>query len=138
VEAAPLSIDSLIERFGIALHIYNPVYTTGSDGSVVRTFGRVVSQTGFVQPSSQSEPFAQGRQEGRTSAQIFFPAGTTVRIDSEIYDGNIPSQETVRKWRVIGSTNPGELQETLAAPHLSMTVVDAVEIEPEIEPELEP
>jgi hypothetical protein len=130
-----LSIDSLIERFGIALHIYEPVYTTGSDGSVIRTFGRVSSETGFVQPSSQSEPFAQGRQEGRTSAQIFFRAGISVPIDAEIRDST--SVDTGwRAWRVTGSTNPGELQQTLAAPHLSMTVVDAVEIEPEVAPEI--
>jgi hypothetical protein len=135
VEEAPLSIDSLIERFGIALYIYEPVYTTGSDGSVIRTFGRVSSETGFVQPSSQSEPFIQGRQEGRTSAQIFFRAGTSVPIDAEIRD-SMSVDTGWRAWRVIGSTNPGELQETLAAPHLSMTVVDAVEIEPEVEPEL--
>lgn len=130
-----MSIDALISRFGIDLHIYEPTYTTASDGSVVRTFGRVVSEKGFIQPASQSEPFVQGRQEGRTNVQIFFPRGTSVPIDAEIRDST--SAETGwRAWRVTGATNPGELQETLAAPHLSMTVVDAVEIEPEVEPEL--
>ena len=130
-----MSIDALISRFGIDLHIYTPVYSTGSDGSVVRTFSRVTSERGFIQPSSQSEPFVQGRQEGRTNVQIFFPRGTSVPIDAEIRDST--SVDTGwRAWRVTGATNPGELQETLAAPHLSMTVVDAVEIEPEVEPEL--
>jgi hypothetical protein len=131
-----VSIDALISRFGIELYIYAPVYSTGTEGSVIRTFGRLVTKRGFVQPSSQSEPFAQGRQEGRTGVQIFFPAGTSVAIDSEIYDGDLPAQVPTRKWRVIGSTNPGELQQTLAAPHLSMTVVDAVEVEPEVAPEI--
>ena len=130
-----MSIDALISRFGIALHIYTPVYSTGSEGSVVRSFGRVTSERGFVQPSSQSEPVAQGRQEGRTSVQIFFPRGTSVPIDSEIRD-SISVDTGWRAWRVIGSTNPGELQQTLSAPHLSMTVVDAVEVEPEVEPEI--
>ncbi len=130
-----MSIDALISRFGIDLHIYIPVYSTGSDGSVIRSFGRVISERGFVQPSSQSEPFTQGRQEGRTSVQIFFPRGTSVPIDAEIRDSTF-SDTGWRAWRVIGATNPGELQQTLAAPHLSMTVVDAVEIEPEVEPEL--
>lgn len=130
-----MSIDALISRFGIDLHIYTPVYSTGSEGSVVRSFGRVTSERGFVQPSSQSEPFTQGRQEGRTSVQIFFRRGTSVPIDAEIRD-SISVETGWRAWRVIGSTNPGELQQTLAAPHLSMTVVDAVEVEPEVEPEI--
>ena len=123
-----MSIDALISRFGITLYVYHPVYSTGSDGSVARSFGRVVVEKGFVQPASQAEPFVQGRQEGRTGVQIFFPRGTNVPIDAEIRDAEL---NTWRQWRVTGSTNPGELQQTLAAPHLSMTVVDAVEIEPE-------
>lgn len=130
-----MSIEALIARFGIDLHVYTPVYTTGTDGSVVRTFGRVVSERGFIQPSSQAEPFTQGRQEGRTNVQIFFPATVEVPIDAEIRDST--SVDTGwRAWRVTGSTNPGELVQTGAAPHLSMTVVDAVEIEPEVAPEL--
>lgn len=123
-----MSIEALISRFGIDLHVYEPVYTTQTDGTVVRTFGRVVSEKGFVQPSSQSEPFVQGRQEGRTNCQIFFMPNVSVPIDAEIRDAQVAPW---RQWRVTGSTNPGELETTGAAPHLSMTVVDAVQIEPD-------
>jgi hypothetical protein len=123
-----LSIDTLVNQFGMTLYIRLPAYTVESDGSISRQYGRVFTATGFIQPASQSEPVIQGRYEGRTSATIYFAGTLTIGIDYEIHDSE---GLTARQWRVTGVVNPAELGQTGARPALNMTVVDCVEVEPD-------
>jgi hypothetical protein len=123
-----LSIETLVNQFGMTLYIRLPAYTVESDGSISRQYGRVFTATGFIQPSSQSEPVIQGRYEGRTSATIYFAGALTIGIDYEIHDSE---GLTARQWRVTGVVNPAELGQTGARPALNMTVVDCVEVEPD-------
>ena len=125
-----MSIETLVNQFGMTLYIRLPAYTVESDGSISRQYGRVFTATGFIQPSSQSEPVIQGRYEGRTSATIYFVGALTIGIDYEIHDSE---SLTSRQWRVTGVVNPAELGQTGARPSLNMTVVDCVEVEPNAE-----
>lgn len=123
-----MSIESLINQFGITLYIREPSYTVESDGSVNRAYARVTNQVGFIQPSGQSEPVAQGRLEGRTSCTIYFLGSLNISIDAEIHDSE---GLTARQWRVTGVTNPGDVGVSGARPYLNMTVCEAVQIEPD-------
>ncbi len=125
-----MSIETLVNQFGMTLYIRLPAYTVESDGSISRQYGRVFTATGFIQPASQSEPVIQGRYEGRTSATIYFVGALTIGIDYEIHDSE---SLTSRQWRVTGVVNPAELGQTGARPSLNMTVVDCVEVEPNAE-----
>ena len=122
-----MSIETLVNQFGMTLYIRLPAYTVQSDGSISRQYGRVFTATGFIQPSSQSEPVIQGRYEGRTSATIYFVGALSIGIDYEIHDSE---SLTTRQWRVTGVVNPAELGQTGARPSLNMTDVDCVEVEP--------
>jgi hypothetical protein len=123
-----MSIDSLVSQFGITLYLREPTYAVQNDGTVDRTYGRISSVKGFIQPSGQTEPVIQGRLEGRTAVSIYFVGAITIGIDWEIHDSEAL---TARQWRVTGVTNPGEVGQSGAAQHLNMTVVDAIEIQPE-------
>jgi hypothetical protein len=122
-----MSIESLVNRFGMTLYLYRPSTSVGVDGEVSRTYSRVCEFRGFVNTSSQSSNVAMGRAEGRTQATIYVPGSLDVRIDDEIRDG---FYGTVRNWRVTGANVPGEVIVANSAAHLAMTVVDAVEVEP--------
>lgn len=122
-----MSIESLIDTFGMTLYLFAPTYQTTSDGSVSRTYSRSASATGFLQPSGQSQAIGLDRMEGRTTVVIYFKAGTTgpVGVDWEIQTGELPEY---RRFVVTGVTNPGELATTGAASRLNMTIVEAVEV----------
>lgn len=122
-----MSIETLVNQFGMTLYIRLPAYTVESDGTITRQYGRVFTATGFVQPSGQTEPVIQGRLEGRTSTTIYFVGALSIGIDYEIHDSE---SVTARQWRVTGVVNPAELGQTGARPSLNMTVVDCVEVEP--------
>ena len=123
-----MSIESLVNQFGMTLYIREPAYVVQSDGSILRQYGRLSAAIGFIQPASQSEPVIQGRLEGRTSTTIYFAGALTIGIDFEIHDSE---GLTARQWRVTGIVNPAELGQTGARPALNMTVVDCVEVEPD-------
>lgn len=125
-----MSIASLVDRFGIDLHLYRASVTTGNDGEIALTYSRATVVRGFIQPTSQTSDVAQGRENGRTTTTIYFSGLVDVRIDDELRSADaVP----YRVWRVIGSVNPGDVGVSLAAPHLNMTAVDCVEVEPEID-----
>ena len=128
-----MSIPSLISQFGITLYIREPTYAVDTDGSVVRSYGRVYSAKGFIQPSGQTDGVSQGRINGRRAVSIYFEGAIEIGVDYEIHDSEFLS---ARQWRVTGSVNPAELGQSGTASHLNMTVVDAVEIEPEYDEEL--
>lgn len=123
-----MSIGGIIARFGRCLFVYRPETAVGNDGQVSRSYDREFEVRGFVQPATQSSDVAQGRANGRTSTTIYLENCADVRIDDEIHDR---VTGTAKTWRVTGVTNPGELGDTGAAPHLNHTIVDCVEIEPE-------
>ena len=128
-----MSISSLVSQFGITLYIREPTYAVDTDGSVVRSYGRVYSANGFIQPSGQTDGVSQGRINGRRAVSIYFEGAIEISVDAEIHDSEfLPT----RQWRVTGTTNPAELGQSGTASHLNMTVVDAVEIEPEYDEEL--
>jgi hypothetical protein len=124
-----LSIGGIVARFGRCLFVYRPDTSVGNDGQVARTYEREFEIRGFVQPASQSSDIAQGRFNGRTTTTIYVDGCSDIRIDDEIHD---KVSGTARTWRVTGITNPGDLGDTGAAPHLNHTIVDCVEIEPEV------
>jgi hypothetical protein len=110
-----MSIASMISQFGILLQIRIPVYAVETDGS------------------GQSDQVFQGRINGRRNVTIYFEGALDISVDAEIHDSLfLPA----RQWRVTGTTNPGELGQSGASQHLNMTVVDAVEINPEYDEEL--
>jgi hypothetical protein len=127
-----MSIASMISQFGILLQIRIPVYAVATDGSVTRSYGREIEARGFIQPSGQSDQVFQGRINGRRNVTIYFEGALDISVDAEIHDSLfLPA----RQWRVTGTTNPGELGQSGASQHLNMTVVDAVEINPEYDEE---
>lgn len=124
-----MSIGGILARFGRCLFVYRPETAVGADGQVARTYGREFEVRGFVQPSSQSSDAAQGRMNGRTATTIYVDGCADIRVDDEVHDRVTGSART---WRVVGVTNPGDVGETGAAPHLNHTIVDCVEVEPEV------
>jgi len=124
-----LSIQSLISEFGTTLYLHRPTATVSSDGKPLRTYALVTGFTGFIQPSSQGQDVLEGRQSSRTAATIYVSGTLDVRIEDEIYSATSGSAE---RWRVTGSTNPGEVGRLSAAHRLNMTVVDVVQIKPDI------
>ena len=128
-----MSIASMISQFGMLLQVRIPVYAVETDGSVTRTYGREFEARGFIQPSGQSDQVFQGRINGRRNATIYFEGALDISVDAEIHDSLfLPA----RQWRVTGTTNPAELGQSGASQHLNMTVVDAVEINPEYDEEV--
>jgi hypothetical protein len=122
-----MSIEALVNRFGLTLYLYRPTIGLGTDGQTTRTYARQSEVRAFVQPGAQSSDVFQGRMSGRTSCTIYLSGLVDVRIDDELRDG---FTGTVRNWRVTGASNPGETSPAQSASHLAMTVVDAVEVEP--------
>lgn len=125
-----MSIAGLIGKFGRTLYQYRPTITRATDGQVVRTFDTLQATVfGFIQPSGQTTDPAQGRANSRTSATIYLEGLVDVDADDEFYESKTGS--TIA-WRVVGSTNPGYVGTTAAAPHLNMTVVQVVAVEPRV------
>lgn len=129
MEDDPLSISGIVDRFGITLDVFRPTNGIAADGEVTLTFASVLQAKGFVQPSTQSSPIAQGREQGRTQTTIYFSGSVDVRIDDEIHDA---ASGTARTWRVVGAVNPGEVAASGAAAHLNLTAVDCIEVEPSV------
>lgn len=122
-----MSISSLVSQFGITLNYYAPLNTIQTDGTVIRTYGKTYSAVGFVQPSGESEPFINGRQEGIRTATIYFPGKVTYEIEGEFRDSDsLPA----RRWRITGAYNPAELDVTGRNAYLNMSVVSVVEVVP--------
>ncbi len=125
-----MSIEALVNQFGMTLYQFTPTIATGADGQVSRTYEVTgAARKGFVQPSSQSDGIFQGRVNGRRSATIYFAELFRVDVDDEFHDSDTGS---VRNWRVTGSVNPAELGETGLAFRLNMMTVSVVEVEPEV------
>lgn len=122
-----MSIEALVNRFGLTLYLYRPTTAVGADGEVSRTYSRVCEIKGFVDPGSETSGIALGRANGQTSTTIYITGSVDVRIDDEIRSG---FTGTVRNWRVDGAVHPGETFAAQSAPHLTMTVVQATEVDP--------
>jgi hypothetical protein len=122
-----MSIEALVNRFGLTLYIYRPTTGVGADGEVSRAYARISEVKGFVDPGSESSAIALGRANGQTSATIYIAGSSDVRIDDEIRSG---ITGTVRNWRVDGAVQPGETFAAQSASHLTMTVVMATEVDP--------
>ena len=120
-----MSIGSLVARFGRRLWVQRPTVSVGADGEVARAYAAVCCVRGFVQPNTESSDVAQGRMSGRTGTTIYLEGKVDIRIDDEIRD----ALSGGRLWRVTGAVNPGDVGASQAAPHLSMTVVDATEVD---------
>jgi hypothetical protein len=127
VEDDPMSIASLVAKFGKSVELLRPTYATQSDGVVGRTFAKQTDVVGFFQPSGVAEEIQEGRATTRTTGDFYLAGRIDVRIDDELNDGTLGAG---RRWRVLGALNPGETGYTGAAPHLNMTVVTVVEVEP--------
>jgi hypothetical protein len=128
-----LSIERLIEQFGVALYLWKPVMTVAPDASAVRTYGRV-TELGkcFIQPNGQSQDVFEGRMNSRTAATIYISGNINIEIDDELYE-DVPDFESAARWRVVGRTNPAEIgRGTGFARHLNLTVIDAVQVSPSI------
>ena len=100
-----MSIESIVNRFGITLYVYRPTTGVNTDAQVTRSYSRVSEVRGFVQPAGQTSEVYQGRMEGRTPCTIYIQGSADIRIDDELRDG---FYGTVRNWRVTGASNPGE------------------------------
>jgi hypothetical protein len=124
-----MSIASMISEFGVTLYIHRPTMTVSSDGKPNRTYASVGSAVGFVQPAGQSSDVLEARMSGRTNCTIYFDGSVDVRIDDELYTG---TSGTVSRWRVTGATNPGETGRVFGSHRLMMTVVDAIQIDPDL------
>lgn len=124
-----MSISTLISSFGVELHIYRPTLGVSADGKTQRTYALVGTVVGFLQPSSQTSDFLEGRSSGRTAGSLFIAGTVDVRIDDEIYSAKTGA---VDRWRVNGATNPGEVARVSATHRLNLTVVDVVQIDPQI------
>lgn len=125
-----MSIAGLIAKFGKTLYQYRPTVTRATDGQVVRTYSTIqATVVGFIQPSGQTTDPAQGRTNTRTQATIYLEGLVEVLADDEFYESNVGSTTA---WRVVGATNPGYVGTTLAAPHLNMTVVQVVAVDPRV------
>lgn len=122
-----MSIGSLIARFGATLYVRRSTTTLGADGEMSLDYKQVDVVRGWVQPASQTSEVAQGRENARTSTTIYLEGLVDVEIDDEIHD---VASGTGRTWRIVGSVNPGFVGTTAAAPHLNMTSVECVEVEP--------
>lgn len=122
-----MSIEALVNRFGLTLYLYRPTTGVGADGEVSRSYARVCELKGFVDSGSETSAIALGRANGQTSATIYLPGSVDVRIDDEIRNGYTG---TVRNWRVDGAVQPGETFAANSAAHLTMTVVQATEVDP--------
>lgn len=123
-----MSVQTLINTFGIDFEIRRPTYTTAADGTVVRSYAKSYQARGFLSPSSQSEALAQGRQNSRRSGTIYLSGIYSVTTDDEIaLDGVYLSYPL---WRVVGSVNPLELQRTGVSKLLNFTAVSVVEVDP--------
>jgi|GEM_PF-3003724 hypothetical protein len=122
-----MSIEALVNRFGLTLYLYRPTTGVGNDGEVSRSYVRTAEIKGFVDSTSETSAVAYGRANGQTSATIYLSGSVDVRIDDEIRSG---VTGTVRNWRVEGVVNPGETVAANSAAHLAMTVVTATEVDP--------
>lgn len=72
-----------------------PTLSTQTDGSTTRTYADTEAVCS-LQPMSASEAVRLGRDAASVLARAYFPAGTSLTVDSEIVDA-----ASVR-WRVIG------------------------------------
>ena len=123
-----MSVQTLINTFGIDFEIRTPTYTTAADGTVVRSYGKSAQARGFLSPSSQSESLAQGRQNSRRSGTIYLSGIYSVTTDDEIREDSLELSYPI--WRVVGSVNPLELQRTGVSKLLNFTAVSVVEVDP--------
>jgi hypothetical protein len=122
-----MSIAALVAKFGKSVELLRPTVTIGADGQVARAFAKTADIVGFFQPTGVAEEIQEGRATTRTTGDFYLSGGVDVRIDDELNDGTLGAG---RRWRVLGAINPGETSYTGAAPHLRMTVVSVVEVEP--------
>ena len=127
-----MSISSLVDRFGRLFYVIQPTYTKQTDGTIKRDYQKPsrTSAFGWFQPSGQSGDVFEGRQNSRTTGTIYFKGAVSVAVDDEITTTETDGVQTFF-WRVVGATYPGDLRNSpLVAPHLSMTVVEVVEVDP--------
>jgi len=127
-----MSISSLVDRFGRLFYVIQPTYTKQTDGTIKRDYQKPsrTSAFGWFQPSGQSGDVFEGRQNSRTTGTIYFKGAVSVAVDDEITTTETDGVQTFF-WRVVGATYPGDLiNSPLVAPHLSMTVVEVVEVDP--------
>jgi hypothetical protein len=122
-----MSIAALVAKFGKAVELLRPTVTIGADGQVARNFTKVTDVRGFFQPTGVAEEIQEGRATTRTTGDFYIAGAFDARIDDELNDGTLGAG---RRWRILGAINPGETSYTGAAPHLRMTVVSVVEVEP--------
>lgn len=123
-----MSVQTLINTFGIDFEVRTPTYATAADGTVTRTYTKSYEARGFLSPSSQSEALAQGRQNSRRSGTIYLSGIYSVTTDDEIRQDSVELSYPI--WRVVGSVNPLELQRTGVSKLLNFTAVSVVEVDP--------
>lgn len=127
-----MSIGALISRFGRTYYVHRPSITTHTDGTRRWNYDTGVSAitaTGWFQPSGQSESPFEGRANSRTAGTIYFEGKLDILIEDEIYTVDVDGKTPV--FRVTGLINPGLVGSSGAAPHLNMTVVDVLQVDPE-------
>lgn len=128
-----MSIESLIDTFGKTYYAARPTISKSSDGQFVRTYDSVASATGakgFYQPTGTTQDVYEGRQNTRTTGTVYFKGLVDIRIDDELRE-NADEVSNSPILRVVGAVNPGNLGNvTVFQSHLSMTVVEVVEVLP--------
>lgn len=127
-----MSISSMVDRFGRTFYIIQPTYTKQTDGTIKREYQKPSrsSGIGWFQPSGNSGDVFEGRENSRTNGTIYFKGSVSVSVDDEITTTETDGIQTFF-WRVVGATSPGDLVSSpLVAPHLLMTVVEVVEVDP--------
>lgn len=128
-----MSIESLIDTFGKVYYTIRPSISKSSDGQFVRTYDSVADLNGakgFYQPTGTTQDVYEGRQNTRTTGTVYFKGLLDIRIDDELRETNQPIT-TSPILRVVGAVNPGNLGNvTVYNSHLSMTVVEVVQVLP--------
>jgi len=121
-----VSIGAIVDRFGKRLWLYRPTIARLADGRIERTYAKVVAAKFFVQPQGQTQEVAEGRINSRTASTLYAAGVIDIRVDDELRENE---DGTGRVFRVTGTINPGEMG---VGEYLSMTVCEAVEVEPDL------
>jgi len=126
-----MSIEAIIDTFGRTYYVIRPTITKATDGQFSRKYSdSAASAKGFYQPSGTSEDVFQGRQNTRTTGTVYFKGLLDIRIDDELRETNLIAS-TSPVLRVVGAVNPGNIGSvSISQSHLSMTVVEVVEVNP--------
>ena len=83
-----MSVDSLIDRYGIAATTQRPTTTRDSTGSIINTYTTALSTlTVYLQQGGGSETDSMGGQRNVLSAVGYVPVGTAIQPQDRLFVG---------------------------------------------------